>query len=123
MRIKMGLSQPLRRVCNFTDRLFAKLDEKNIERHFVTLHVGAGTFLPVKAEDTKDHKMHAEWGEISPELADKLNAVHARGNRIIAVGTTSLPASGKRSGRRRHHQAFLRRYGYFHHARISFPRH
>nr|WP_321483099.1 tRNA preQ1(34) S-adenosylmethionine ribosyltransferase-isomerase QueA [uncultured Cohaesibacter sp.] len=75
---------------HFTDRLFAKLDEKNIERHFVTLHVGAGTFLPVKAEDTKDHKMHAEWGEISPELADKLNAVHARGNRIIAVGTTSL---------------------------------
>ncbi|SFO56874.1 S-adenosylmethionine:tRNA ribosyltransferase-isomerase [Cohaesibacter marisflavi] len=75
---------------HFTDRLFSMLDEKKIERHFVTLHVGAGTFLPVKAEDTDDHKMHAEWGEISPALADKLNAVHARGNRIIAVGTTSL---------------------------------
>nr|WP_321464132.1 tRNA preQ1(34) S-adenosylmethionine ribosyltransferase-isomerase QueA [uncultured Cohaesibacter sp.] len=75
---------------HFTDRLFAMLDEKKIERHFVTLHVGAGTFLPVKAEDTDDHKMHSEWGEITPELAEKLNAVHARGNRIIAVGTTSL---------------------------------
>lgn len=75
---------------HFTDRLFAQLDARGIERHFVTLHVGAGTFLPVKADDTDDHKMHAEWGEISPELADKLNAVHARGNRIIAVGTTSL---------------------------------
>lgn len=75
---------------HFTDRLFTKLDEKGIERHFVTLHVGAGTFLPVKADDTEDHVMHSEWGEITPELADKLNAVHKRGNKIIAVGTTSL---------------------------------
>ncbi|WP_319532135.1 tRNA preQ1(34) S-adenosylmethionine ribosyltransferase-isomerase QueA [uncultured Cohaesibacter sp.] len=75
---------------HFTDRLFEKLDTKGIERHFVTLHVGAGTFLPVKADDTEDHKMHAEWGVITPELAEHLNAVHARGNRIIAVGTTSL---------------------------------
>ncbi len=75
---------------HFTDRLFDMLDAKGIERYFVTLHVGAGTFLPVKAEDTDDHKMHAEWGEITPELAARLNAVHARGNRIIAVGTTSL---------------------------------
>ncbi|SNY93313.1 S-adenosylmethionine:tRNA ribosyltransferase-isomerase [Cohaesibacter sp. ES.047] len=75
---------------HFTDRLFERLDAKGIERHFVTLHVGAGTFLPVKADDTNDHKMHAEWGVITPELADHLNAVRARGNRIIAVGTTSL---------------------------------
>jgi len=75
---------------HFTDRLFDALDAKGIERHFVTLHVGAGTFLPVKADDTEDHVMHAEWGEISPEMATRLNEVHARGNRIIAVGTTSL---------------------------------
>ncbi|WP_316862388.1 tRNA preQ1(34) S-adenosylmethionine ribosyltransferase-isomerase QueA [uncultured Cohaesibacter sp.] len=75
---------------HFTDRLFEKLDAHGIERHFATLHVGAGTFLPVKADDTDDHKMHSEWGEISPELATSLNAVHERGNRIIAVGTTSL---------------------------------
>ncbi|HAT84649.1 MAG TPA: tRNA preQ1(34) S-adenosylmethionine ribosyltransferase-isomerase QueA [Rhizobiales bacterium] len=75
---------------HFTDRLFDALDAKKIERHFVTLHVGAGTFLPVKAENTMDHKMHAEWGEIPQDLADHLNAARARGNRVIAVGTTSL---------------------------------
>ncbi|PLW77645.1 tRNA preQ1(34) S-adenosylmethionine ribosyltransferase-isomerase QueA [Cohaesibacter celericrescens] len=75
---------------HFTDRLFNRLQIKGVERHFATLHVGAGTFLPVKADDTDDHKMHAEWGEITADLAGKLNAVNARGNRIIAVGTTSL---------------------------------
>ena len=75
---------------HFTDRLFHALDEKGIERHFVTLHVGAGTFLPVKADDTADHKMHAEWGEVPKDLADHLNKVRARGNKVIAVGTTSL---------------------------------
>lgn len=75
---------------HFTDRLFQKLEEQGIEKHFVTLHVGAGTFLPVKAEDTTDHKMHAEWGEVSAELAAHLNTVRARGNKVIAVGTTSL---------------------------------
>ena len=75
---------------HFTDRLFERLDQRGIERHFVTLHVGAGTFLPVKADDTDDHVMHAEWGTLSPDQAEHLNAVHARGNRIIAVGTTSL---------------------------------
>ncbi|MCV6546373.1 MAG: tRNA preQ1(34) S-adenosylmethionine ribosyltransferase-isomerase QueA [Cohaesibacter sp.] len=75
---------------HFTDRLFEALDAKGIERHFVTLHVGAGTFLPVKAEDTDNHKMHAEWGELPQDLADHLNAVRARGNKVIAVGTTSL---------------------------------
>ena len=56
----------------------------------MTLHVGAGTFLPVKVDDTKDHKMHAEWGEVSGKTAEALNAVRARGGRIVAVGTTSL---------------------------------
>jgi S-adenosylmethionine:tRNA ribosyltransferase-isomerase len=75
---------------HFTDELLAKLDAAGIERHFVTLHVGAGTFLPVKVEDTKDHKMHAEIGVVTAETAEALNAVRARGGRIIAVGTTSL---------------------------------
>lgn len=75
---------------HFTPDLFARLDERGIDRHFVTLHVGAGTFLPVKAEDTADHRMHAEWGTIPAETAAKLNAARARGGRIVAVGTTSL---------------------------------
>ncbi|MBS3647061.1 tRNA preQ1(34) S-adenosylmethionine ribosyltransferase-isomerase QueA [Pseudaminobacter sp. 19-2017] len=75
---------------HFTQDLFAALDIKGIERHFVTLHVGAGTFLPVKAEDTTDHKMHAEIGVVSNQTAEALNKVRARGGRIVAVGTTSL---------------------------------
>lgn len=75
---------------HFTPSLFEALDAKGIERHFVTLHVGAGTFLPVKADDTADHKMHQEIGYVSQETADKLNAVRARGNKLVCVGTTSL---------------------------------
>ncbi|WP_029029709.1 tRNA preQ1(34) S-adenosylmethionine ribosyltransferase-isomerase QueA [Salinarimonas rosea] len=75
---------------HFTDELFARLDARGIARHFVTLHVGAGTFLPVKAEDTADHRMHAEWGTITEETATALNAARARGGRLVAVGTTSL---------------------------------
>ncbi|UJW73732.1 tRNA preQ1(34) S-adenosylmethionine ribosyltransferase-isomerase QueA [Rhizobium sp. SL42] len=75
---------------HFTPDLFARLDAAGIERHFVTLHVGAGTFLPVKADDTADHKMHQEIGYVSAETAAALNAVRARGNRIVCVGTTSL---------------------------------
>jgi S-adenosylmethionine:tRNA ribosyltransferase-isomerase len=75
---------------HFTERLLEKIDTRGISRHLVTLHVGAGTFLPVKAEDTSGHKMHAEWGEISPETAAALNEVRARGNRVVAVGTTPL---------------------------------
>ncbi len=75
---------------HFTPELFARLDNKGVERHFVTLHVGAGTFLPVKADDTKDHKMHFERGVVSAQTAEALNAVKARGGRIVAVGTTSL---------------------------------
>ena len=75
---------------HFTDRLMAALAARGIGTETLTLHVGAGTFLPVKAEDTDDHQMHSEWGRIEQDAADRLNAVRARGNRVIAVGTTSL---------------------------------
>jgi len=75
---------------HFTQRLVDALDERGILRETLTLHVGAGTFLPVKAEDTEDHRMHAEFGVIRPEVAERLNAARASGNRIVAVGTTSL---------------------------------
>jgi S-adenosylmethionine:tRNA ribosyltransferase-isomerase len=75
---------------HFTDDLFRRLDARGIAHHTVTLHVGAGTFLPVKAEDTAEHRMHAEWGTVSEATAAALNAARARGGRIVAVGTTSL---------------------------------
>ncbi len=75
---------------HFTPELIAALDESGIGRETLTLHVGAGTFLPVKAEDTVAHRMHAEWGRIDAATADRLNAARAAGGRLIAVGTTSL---------------------------------
>ena len=75
---------------HFTDRLIAALDERGIGRETLTLHVGAGTFLPVKAETINEHRMHAEWGRIEEATAQRLNAVRAAGGRLIAVGTTSL---------------------------------
>ena len=75
---------------HFTPELMAALAEAGIGHETLTLHVGAGTFLPVKAQDTADHAMHAEWGRIEPDTAARLNAVRAAGGRIIAVGTTSL---------------------------------
>lgn len=75
---------------HFTPELIAALTAAGIGHETLTLHVGAGTFLPVKADDTEDHKMHAEWGRIDAATADRLNAVRARGGRVIAVGTTSL---------------------------------
>ena len=75
---------------HFTAELMTQLQEAGIGHEFVTLHVGAGTFLPVKVEDTNDHKMHAEWGEVSAEAVVRLKAARAAGGRIIAVGTTSL---------------------------------
>ena len=75
---------------HFTDALMQAIDECRISRHFLTLHVGAGTFLPVKADDTEDHLMHGEWGEISADVAAALNRVRANGGRIVAVGTTVL---------------------------------
>ena len=75
---------------HFTPELMAALAGAGIEHVTLTLHVGAGTFLPVKAEDTEHHVMHSEWGRIDSATADRLNQVRARGGRVIAVGTTSL---------------------------------
>ncbi|WP_421695087.1 tRNA preQ1(34) S-adenosylmethionine ribosyltransferase-isomerase QueA [Aestuariivirga sp.] len=75
---------------HFTPELMNKLEASGISTEFVTLHVGAGTFLPVKAEDTADHKMHAEWGEVTAGTCERLKSVRAKGGRIVAVGTTSL---------------------------------
>jgi len=75
---------------HFTPGLMQALAEAGIGHEFVTLHVGAGTFLPVKADDTQDHAMHAEWGTLDAATAARLNAARAAGGRVIAVGTTSL---------------------------------
>lgn len=75
---------------HFTPRLLDALDARGIGSETLTLHVGAGTFLPVKSEDTASHKMHAEWGRIDAATAERLNALRASGGRLIAVGTTSL---------------------------------
>lgn len=75
---------------HFTDGLWDALAARGVGREVVTLHVGAGTFLPVKAETTEAHVMHSEWGEVSDVVAARLNAVRAGGGRIVAVGTTSL---------------------------------
>jgi S-adenosylmethionine:tRNA ribosyltransferase-isomerase len=75
---------------HFTPELIEALEKRGVGRETLTLHVGAGTFLPVKSERIEDHKMHAEWGRIDAETAERLNAVRASGGRLIAVGTTSL---------------------------------
>jgi S-adenosylmethionine:tRNA ribosyltransferase-isomerase len=75
---------------HFTDDLVARLKDRGVATHKVTLHVGAGTFLPVHADDTDEHRMHAEYGEVSEDTAAALNAVHAAGGRIVAVGSTAL---------------------------------
>ena len=75
---------------HFTPGLLAALDEVGVRRQNVTLHVGAGTFLPVTADDTSEHKMYAEWGEVDRESATAINAAREDGGRVVAVGTTSL---------------------------------
>ena len=75
---------------HFSDEIFEKLDAIGVHRTMITLHVGAGTFLPVTVEDTVDHKMHHEWGEITGEQAAAINETRKQGGRIIAVGTTAL---------------------------------
>jgi S-adenosylmethionine:tRNA ribosyltransferase-isomerase len=75
---------------HFTPELLARLAGQGIRLHYVTLHVGAGTFLPVKTDDVTDHVMHAEYGQVSAATAGALNAVRAAGGRIVCVGTTSL---------------------------------
>ena len=75
---------------HFTPELMAKLEQRGIGRESLTLHVGPGTFLPVEVEDTKDHRMHAEWATLSAATATRLNAARTSGGRIVAVGTTAL---------------------------------
>jgi S-adenosylmethionine:tRNA ribosyltransferase-isomerase len=75
---------------HFTPALLAALDARGVTRYTVTLHVGAGTFLPVTADRAEDHRMHAEWGEVTPATAEAINSARARGGRVVAVGTTSL---------------------------------
>ncbi len=83
---------------HFTDDLLARLLQRGISHHKVTLHVGAGTFLPVKAADTTEHRMHAEAGSVSAQTADALNAVRRAGGRVAAVGSTSLRLIESASG-------------------------
>jgi len=83
---------------HFTPALMERLAARGIDHATLTLHVGAGTFLPMKADDTDDHVMHAEWGRIDAATADRLNAVRAAGGRVIAVGTTSLRLIESASG-------------------------
>lgn len=75
---------------HFTPELLARLEAMGVATTFVTLHVGAGTFLPVKVENLTEHRMHAEYGEVDATAADRINATKAAGGRIICVGTTSL---------------------------------
>lgn len=75
---------------HFDEALLAQLRDKGVQFTEVTLHVGAGTFLPVKVDDVSQHKMHAEWGEVTQTAAEQINATRAAGGRIIPVGTTAL---------------------------------
>ena len=75
---------------HFTEPMLQDLEGRGVRRLGVTLHVGAGTFLPVKAETTEEHHMHAEWGSVSAQTVEQLNAARDRGNRIVCIGTTSL---------------------------------
>lgn len=75
---------------HFDAPLLAALEQRGVQFTHVTLHVGAGTFLPVKVDDARDHKMHAEWGEVTPAAAAEINETKAKGGRVIPVGTTAL---------------------------------
>jgi len=89
---------------HFTPALVQRLAERGVQLHQVTLHVGEGTFAPVRVEDTRDHRMHSEWGAIGKETAEALNAARAAGGRIVCVGTTSariVESAADESGRLR----------------------
>ncbi|WP_034170835.1 tRNA preQ1(34) S-adenosylmethionine ribosyltransferase-isomerase QueA [Acinetobacter sp. YZS-X1-1] len=78
---------------HFDEELLKKLEEKGIQKTFVTLHVGAGTFLPVRTNDIENHIMHSEWCQVSDESMELIKATKARGNKVIAVGTTATRAT------------------------------
>ena len=89
---------------HFTPSLITRLASRGVALHKVTLHVGAGTFAPVRGEDTRDHKMHSEWGSIDAATAEALNGVREAGGRIVCVGTTSarvLESAASEDGRLR----------------------
>jgi S-adenosylmethionine:tRNA ribosyltransferase-isomerase len=77
---------------HFSEELLKDLRDMGVQETFVTLHVGAGTFQPVREEDLSKHQMHAEWFEMSQECADAINQAKREGRRVVAVGTTSLRA-------------------------------
>jgi len=78
---------------HFSEELLKDLRDMGVQETFVTLHVGAGTFQPVREEDLSKHQMHAEWFEMSQECADAINQAKREGRRVVAVGTTSLRAN------------------------------
>lgn len=75
---------------HFTEELLRAIAERGVARATVTLHVGAGTFLPMRSDDPRAHRLHAEWGEVSPEAAATINAARRAGGRVVAIGTTAL---------------------------------
>lgn len=77
---------------HFDDALFARLDQRGVNRAFCTLHVGTGTFQPVRVEDVEDHRMHPEWIRVDESLVEKIRATKAAGKRVVAVGTTAVRA-------------------------------
>ncbi len=83
---------------HFTDRLLAALDARGVRRATVTLHVGAGTFLPVRDDDPRQHRIHQEWGEVSGEAAAIINAARAAGRRVVAIGTTAMRVTETAAG-------------------------
>jgi len=91
---------------HFTEELLTAIDAAGVTRVHVTLHVGAGTFLPMVAEDTLDHVMHAEWGTIEARDADTINTARENGGRIVSVGTTSLRLLESAADERGHVHAF-----------------
>ena len=107
---------------HFTAELDARRSrQRGVSRHFLTLHVGPGTFLPVRSADTAGHVMHAETGAITAETAEALNAVKARGGKIVAVGTTSLRLLESATGDDGRACAVLRRHQSLHHAGLPLP--
>ena len=75
---------------HFTERLFQRLDERGVQKTFITLHVGAGTFLPIKSETVQEHRMHTEYGVLSTETVDAIERTRDKGGRLVAVGSTAL---------------------------------
>ncbi|VFT12800.1 S-adenosylmethionine:tRNA ribosyltransferase-isomerase [Pseudomonas aeruginosa] len=85
---------------HFDEALLEAIRAKGVDTAFVTLHVGAGTFQPVRVERIEDHVMHREWLEVGQDVVDAVSACRARGGRVVAVGTTSVALAGKRGTRR-----------------------